>query len=75
MKAITTRHLGPVNYIGSRIKAFDMDGNNITIPKAYGLSSEKCHRKAAETLCGKMEWNGDMVCGAIKDGYVFVFSG
>lgn len=73
MKAILTRYHGPTNFKGSRISAFDSDGNRITISYPHELSGENVHRKAAETLRDKMKWEGEMVGGAIKDGYAFVF--
>ena len=75
MKAIETRYFGPGNVRGSRIKAFDCDGNSVTIPYPYNLSGEAVHRQAADVLCAKMNWTGDLVGGAVKRGYVFVFTG
>ena len=74
MKAIVTRYLGPTNTKGARIKATDCDDNSLTIPYPYELSGEECHRKAAEALCEKMGWKGELFGGGTKEGYVFVFA-
>lgn len=47
MKAIETRYHGPTDTRGSRISAFDSDGNRVSIPYPYELSGEAVHRKAA----------------------------
>jgi len=74
MKAIETRFYGPGNVRGARIKAFDLDGNQVTISYPYELSGEDCHRQAAEALRDKMGWQGRLIGGAVKRGYVFVFA-
>ena len=74
MRAIQTKYLGPSNFRGARIKAFDCDGNSVTIPYPYELSGEDVHRKAAEALRDKMRWSGELIGGSIKSGYVFVFA-
>ena len=75
MKAIITKYHGPTACKGSRISASDEDGNRITISYPYELSGEAVHRKAAEALCDKMGWTGELVGGSLKRGYVFVFTG
>lgn len=75
MKAIETKFFGPSNIKGARIKAYDMDNNNIMIPYPYELSGENVHRKAAEALIQKMGWGrpGDqLIGGETKTGYVFL---
>lgn len=76
MKAITTKYFGPGNVRGSRIKAFDCDGNQVTISYPYELSGEAVHLKAAEKLVEKMGWGpeGKLKGGSVKNGYVFVFA-
>ena len=73
MKAITTKYLGPTDTKGSRIVASDEDGNRIILSRKGNGSIEENHRWAAEALCKKMSWEGRLVCGSIKNGYVFVF--
>ena len=76
MKAITTKYHGPTTTRGSKISASDKDGNRVYISYDYALNSEDAHRKAAVALCSTMNWSGadTMVCGSIKNGYVFVFT-
>ena len=74
MKAITTTYHGPTNTRGARISATDMDGHRVSIPYPYEASGEACHRLAADALCEKMGWRGPLAGGAIKRGYVFVFT-
>ena len=74
MKAIFTKYHGPTNYKGSRISASDEDGNKTTISYPYELSGEAVHRKAADALCVKMGWTGNLVGGSHRKGYVFVFT-
>ena len=75
MKAIQTKHLGPTNCRGARIKASDEDGNSVTIPYPYEIGNiEDKHRKAAAALCTKMQWSGPLAAGSLKNGYVFVFA-
>ncbi len=74
MKAITTKFLGPTNTRPARIVASDLDGNRVTI--SYGQAGDGGmgeFRAAADALCAKMSWPGELVGGAVKDGYVFVF--
>ena len=73
MKAITTRYRGPGNVRGARIWADDGDGNRISISYPYELSGEACHKAAADALCDKMGWTGQMIGGETRTGYVFVF--
>ena len=73
MKAITTKYLGPTNFRGSRIKAFDLDNNSVTLFYHHAWDSQENHRRAAETLKAKMGWSGNLVCGCIKNGMVWVF--
>jgi hypothetical protein len=78
MQAIQTRYFGPTNNRGSRIKAWAQAGS-ITIPYPYELSGQACHRKAAEALALKCEWDtpfyGELLGGQLKNGdYVFVWN-
>ena len=76
MKAIETKYLGPSGHRGSRIKATDHDGNAVTIGYPHELSGMACHRKAADALCEKMGWKGDLIGGGLGPGrYAFVFLG
>ncbi len=73
MKAITTRYMGPTNTRGARILATDVDKNRVTIPYPYELSGQDVHQAAAKALCEKMGWEGELIGGSTKRGYVFVF--
>lgn len=63
------------NYQPMRIKAYDMDGNSVTIqtPDGVEISYEKRHLAAARALCHKMNWQGRLAGGGIKNGMAFVF--
>jgi len=77
MKAITTKYLGPTTYKGSRIKAFDMDGNSVTMSRDFGKALKENMKMAAYALCDKMGWDIKkdyrLVGGYVKDGMVWVF--
>lgn len=73
-KAIETRYKGPTDTRGSRIIAADLDGNRITIPYDHALNHDELHERAAKALCEKMGWQGEIVGGATKSGYAFVFT-
>ena len=74
MKAIITKYLPATNTRGSRVKAYDGDGHSVTIGYPHELSGAAVHAKAAVSLCLKMGWEGDLIAGGTKDGYVFVFA-
>jgi hypothetical protein len=74
MKTIFTKYIGPTDFKRSRIKAYDTDGNSVTIPYPHELSGDYCHFAAVKALCDKMDWGGVMVCGdAPNGGRVFIF--
>ena len=74
MKAIKTRYCGPTDRKGARIIASEGDGKRITIGYPHELDSKEAHRKAAETLAGKLDWCGPLVGGWLGKGtYVWVF--
>jgi len=75
MKAIMTKYIPATGTKGSRIKAYDGDGNQVTIPYPSEKDGAACYAEAAVNLCQKMGWTygGALVSGGIKDGCVFVF--
>lgn len=73
MKAIETHYLGPTNTKGTRIVAHDGDNNRIVVDYTATLTLTESYRAAAEALCNKMGWKGELVGGATKRGYTFVF--
>ena len=78
-KAITTKYLPPTNVRGARIKAI-AEGraghpNTVTISYPHEYEAVKAHAEAAEALCRKMFWSGNLVPGALYNGdYVWVFT-
>ena len=54
MKAIVTKYHGPTDFKGSRISAYDSDGNRVTI--SYDHGSRNPHQDAAIALVRKMGW-------------------
>ena len=78
MQAIQTRYLSPTNSRGARIKAWAAAGS-ITIPYPHELSGQACHRKAAEALAAKCQWDtpfyGQLLGGQLENGdYAFVWN-
>ena len=74
MKAITTRFIPCSNTRGSRVAAFDGDGNRVVLSKDDSLKRDDTHRRAAVALCRKMGWSGTLVQGWLRRGEeVFVF--
>jgi hypothetical protein len=72
-KAIVTRFVCPTNCRGSRYSASDGDGNRVLVDGLSALGAEENHKAAAEALCRKMNWTGDLAGGYIKGGCAFVF--
>lgn len=73
MKAITVKYLCPTNVRGARIKAHDMDGNQVTIPYPHQLSGLDVYHAAAQALMEKMGWTGKLTGGQTASCvYVFV---
>ena len=71
-KMIETKYIGPSNTRGSRIKAFDANGNSLTIGYPHELSGVECHYLAARALADKMNWQGEIKGGWTKNGCAFV---
>jgi hypothetical protein len=75
MKAIETRCVSATHLCGKRIVASDGIGNEVAIQYPADLNGEAAHRKAAETLRERMHWEGDLIAGWTKSGYVFLLQG
>jgi len=76
VKAITVQYKGPTDTKGSRLVASDGDGNRVTVGYPHELSGDAVYRLAADALCKKMSWGGEIVGGTTKSGeMVFVFTG
>ena len=64
MKAIYVKYLGPTNTKPSRWKAYDGDGNSVTISHSYESAGENGNGICAVVaLLRKMEWRGVWVVG------------
>jgi hypothetical protein len=70
MQAIVTKHLGPTNTKGDRIKATSCGGFSVTVPYEYGLDSNGAHCVAAVALCKYLKWDFDHVDGSLPDGSI-----
>ena len=85
--AVETKHLGPTNHRGDRIKATVMQGRpsdgkreTLTVPYEYGKDTEEQHKAAAVKLLDSIYLMGDkefaetfdMEAGSTDRGYVFV---
>ena len=73
-KAIETKYLGPTNYRGSRIKAYEPDGQSVTISYDYGLNDHDLHKKAAQALLDKMNWPYEIIGGHTRRGMVWILT-
>lgn len=73
MTAIFTKFIGPTNIRGNRIKAYDCNGNSVTITYDHAISRSDMHRKVAQALCDKMWWPGNLIQAGGLNGDVFVF--
>ena len=73
MQAIETKYLPATNTKGNRIKATTASGKSHTIPYPGEYDTEKAHRIAANLLKEKMDWTGELIGGATKAGYAWVF--
>lgn len=73
MQAIHTKHLGPTNHRGDRIRA-TCAAKRITLPWDYGLGVEENHHRAALILADMVGWTADrlvadrLVTGCMHDG-------
>ena len=73
MKAIKTKCLSPTDFKGTRVKASDGDGNNVTLSWDYAHDRPGNHQIAAEELCLKMEWKGTLKGGWFENEMYWVF--
>lgn len=78
MKAISTKFYAQTETKPSRVVAADLDGNRATVnvsssDQDFGTFNEGAHDAAAIALCMKMHWDGPLMKGATRDGYVYVF--
>lgn len=73
MQAIQVKYMGPTEGRGARIKAW-CEAGSVTISREYSVDIKDSYKAAAIELCRKLEWNGMLAHGGLKDGTeVFVF--
>lgn len=74
--AILTKFFGPGNVRGSRMVADAGMGRRVSVHYAHGLNGDENHARAAEALCKKMGWTGNLIGGALGDnkGMAWVFT-
>jgi len=73
-KAITVRYQGATNHRGARYSASDSDRNRCSVSIDHAYSDGGNARRAAQALCSKMGWPGQLAGGQQRPGvYVFVF--
>jgi hypothetical protein len=71
MKAIMTKYLAATLHLPARIKAWDMDGNSVTLPC---LLQGDDTRRAVEAFCRKMGLKGRLIGGgSTRNGMAFVW--
>ena len=76
MKAITVKYLGPTDYKGARLKAYDSEGNQLTVSREYDKDVDVQSMDVAHAFMTKMDWwqtrDYHLAQGYIKEGYVHV---
>lgn len=75
MKAIMTKYHGPTDFRGSRVSAFDGDGNRVYRSINHALSNDDNRIEATKELCRKMNWHGTLMQGDYKGNALYVFVG
>ena len=74
-KAIITRYHGCTNTKPSKISASDGGKNRVFVSYDHELDADKNHAIAAQALCLKMRWRGELVGGGLPNGdMVWVFA-
>jgi hypothetical protein len=72
-QAIVTEFHGPTNKTAARIFA-KADAGRLVVSWDHSKSIEDNHRRAAEMLCRKLQWDGVLAGGTLPGrGYAFVF--
>ena len=71
-RAIETHYLGHSSARSARIIAKDWGGMRLTHNISGRRGGEELHYEAAQLLADRMGWEGELVCGETKRGYVFV---
>jgi hypothetical protein len=73
MTAIKTTYHGPTNTRGSRIIADAGMNRRVSVGYDDALNSDANHAKAAQTMCDKFGWKGDLRSGTHENEKYFVF--
>jgi hypothetical protein len=76
MRAIMTKLVACTNTLPFRIVAWESSGKRVTVSAEQGdkaYSDVATHVVAADKLAKLMGWEGDVVSGVTKEGFVFVF--
>lgn len=75
MKAIQVTYHGPTNTRPSRVTARAEGVKPLTLSFSYDGDSLHPYRLAAQALCERQGWTGDLVWGGLPNGdYVFCFA-
>ena len=73
MQSITTKYIPATDTKPERIKATTTTGVSTTVPFSYGEDAIDAHFRAVLKLNTELEWEGELVAGAVKGGFCFVF--
>ena len=73
MRTIETRFHKATEDKIARYSARTIDGHKIFMPKAYSKSPEENHEIVCRLLCAEHGWQGTMVAGLTRHGYMFTF--
>lgn len=74
MQTIVTKFLPHTNTLPARIKATATNGQSLTRQYNHVSMDATQYAEVAMALAARMQWEGEMLAGGTKDGYVFVFS-
>jgi hypothetical protein len=74
MIAIETKYVPPTNTRPAKILAVTATGRQLSHSIDRGLDGPEQHAAAAVALCERMNWKGELIAGATRAGYVFVFA-
>ncbi len=74
MQCIITEYHGYTTKRGPRIIARSSSGFRVTISYDGSSAEVRAHFQAAQALCHKLGWTGELISGEMQKGYVFVFS-
>lgn len=73
MKSIEVHYISPTDTEGAKVKAFDRDGNSVTVSYDSRYDFGENAKKAALLFCSKYDWQGRLHRGSIGGAAIFVF--